>query len=113
VPFRHGPTQAQFGGAAGLPLNHGNFRGYPPVAPAPAPAELRTLRQGSAVPQVRAPSPELRLPIEPMRFPNAAVEHPSPPAMESFGNGAQVRAYEQRGASSRMSTPVRGGGGRR
>jgi uncharacterized protein DUF3300 len=111
VPFRHGLTQAQFGSAAGPPVIHGSFRGYPPSASAPAPAELRTLRQNTAAPQVHAPAPEPRMPMaEPLQFPHAAAEHPSPPAMESFGNGAQVRAQEQRGASSRMSTPSRGGG---
>jgi hypothetical protein len=41
------------------------------------------------------------------------VESRPPPALESFGRGAQVHTQEQRGASSRMSAPVSGGGMRR
>jgi len=114
VPFRHGMTQAQFGGAVGRPSIRGSFRGYAPGASEPAPAEIRSLRQGTTAPALHVPAPVTESPrVEPAQFPHAIAEHPSPPALESFGNGAQVRTQEQRGASSRMSTPPQGGGVRR
>jgi Protein of unknown function (DUF3300) len=62
------------------------------------------------------PRPEAPRPAPPRPAP-VAVERPMPPAMESFGRGAEVHVQEQRGFASRSEpagqAPAHGGGGHR
>jgi len=108
VPYRSGTTQAHFttGGASELHSMHENFRGFVPAMNAPVPSNVPAPRAGGSAPAPQAPR------IEEPRFSPRVIERPAPPAMESFGSGAQVRTQEQRGAGSRMSAAPSGGGGR-
>ena len=111
VPYRSGSAQSSFGNAAELRSGRENFRGYFPTTTSPGRASVPEARTGVPAPVVRAPSgmpPSAR--IEGPRYSPGVVERPAPPALESFGGGAQVRMQEQRGAGSRMSVAPSGGG---
>ena len=109
VPYRSGSAQARFGNATELRSARENFRGYSPSPASPAPANVPELRTGEPAPVLRAPSgtPQPARIQEP-RY-STGIERPAPPALESFGGGAQVRVQEQRGAGSRMSVAPSGG----
>ena len=111
VPYRSGSAQARFGDTAELRSGRENFRGYFPSTVSPGRVSVPEPRTGVPAPVVRAPSampPPAR--VEGPRYSPGVVERAAPPALESFGGGAQVRAQEQRGAGSRMSVAPSGGG---
>lgn len=111
VPYRSNALQTRFSAPAEVSAARENFRGFSPSVVAPAPSALPAPRPSEAAPMPRAPSPVPQAPrYEQPRFPSGSAERPTPPAMESFGGGAQVRMQEQRGAGSRMSVPSGGGG---
>lgn len=111
VPYRSSSAQARFGNAAELRSGRENFRGFFPTITSPAQTSVSEPRTGVPAPVVPAPSPMPQAPRgEPPRFSPGAFERRAPPAMESFGGGAQVRMQEQRGAGSRMSAAPAGGG---
>jgi hypothetical protein len=83
-----------------------------PEAPRPAPAMPRpeAPRPAPAMPRYEAPRPAPAMPRPEAPRP-AMIERPMPPAMESFGRGAEVHVQEQRGVASRAA-PAGGGGHR-
>jgi hypothetical protein len=108
VPYRESAARVVNAGpgnaASAAP---GDFRGYAPAqtgATTPGfsnPRGAATLPRSSALPELR-PNPPA--PAQP-RYTPAPEQRRAPPALESFGRGVQVQIQEQRGASSRMSTP--------
>lgn len=115
VPYRDPVTRARFEGAAEMRSMRSEFRGYFPAETARAPTGLPATRYGATAPEpVHAPGATPAMPrAEAPRYAPAPVERASPPALESFGRGADVHAQEQRGASSRTSAPSGGGKGYR
>jgi len=131
VPYGDPATLKRYAGAPDLHSVGSAFRGYgtappavEPVAPArrlarpsgeppvfrpavgrPAVARSEVPRPSIARPEV--PRPGIARPEAPR--PAAPVVERPPPVVESYGRGEQVRAQEQRGASSRMSAGAGGG----
>lgn len=88
-------------------------QGVPRAQVQPAPAVVAAPR-----PQTQ-PAPAIAAPPRPQAPPAPAIaaapprpavraQPPAPPAVESYGRGAEVRAFEQRGAVSRNSAPAQG-----
>jgi hypothetical protein len=81
--------------------------------PAPAVPRMEVPRPAPVVPRMEAPRPAPVVQPRVEHPPPPVVQRAPPPAMESFGRGAQVHTQEQRGATSRQSAPGGGGGLRR
>jgi hypothetical protein len=111
VPYRDPAVRARFQGAATAEALRG-ARGFPAAAPeterAPAAAARAPAPQNERIPAAaaRPPAPQNE------RVPAAAaamrpeVVRPTPPVLQSFGRGPQVRAEAQRGQASRASAPA-------
>lgn len=84
------------------------FRGYAPAQSASGVPERSEARGAAALPRAGSPretvSRQSSVPAQ--RFLPEFETRPEPPALESFGHGAQVQIQEQRGASSRASVPA-------
>lgn len=98
--------------APAMPGRAAEFRGFGaapapavPMAPGPMPQAAATVPRGDRTPVAH---PEPHNSSAPRAAPPAEVR-PAPPALESFGRGAQVHIQEQRGAESRQSSPAPGG----
>jgi len=129
VPYRDPTVRSRFERGGDVHSAQGDFRGYSSAPAKPVPSNRPEVQPYRPTPPPRrpdvqpvAPAPPIaRAPIvrpamprpEPPRAAPPMVESRPPPALESFGRGAQVHTQEQRGASSRMSAPVSGGGMRR
>jgi uncharacterized protein DUF3300 len=136
VPYRDPVTRAKFEGKTDMRSVQSNYRGYAtPAQPSPQ-AHGPVIASRSPAPERAAPPPEVHRPAPAMPRPDAQpraeyrpappaprpeaprpapIERPLPPAMESFGQGPEVHAQEQRGAFSRAApaAPHPAGGGRR
>jgi hypothetical protein len=101
VPYGDEARRARFEGNTDIHAASGGFRGYTATVPprAAAPLSVPVERPAIPIPRVEAP---IRAP--------APIQRSSPPAFESFGRGSEVHMQEQRGASSRISAPLGGGG---
>jgi hypothetical protein len=89
VPYRDPAVRARFEGAA---APNREARGFPAAAGRPPAAAERPALQNE-----RAPTVEARPP---------AVIRGTPPVLQSFGRGPDVRAQAQRGQASRASAPA-------
>ncbi len=110
VPYRSNNAQARFTNPTELRSGRENFRGYFPTISSPAPSTVAEPRTSGPAPAVRnaGSMPQIPRAGEPRSLPGPSVRS-APPALESFGGGAQVRTQEQRGAGSRMSSAPSGG----
>jgi hypothetical protein len=103
VPYRDPAVRARFEGAATAERIRA-ARGFPTGAAAPMPGTASTTTgfaaplPGPAVSGARPAPAEARPPV---------VLRPTPPILQSFGRGAEVRAEALRGQTSRMSAPAR------
>jgi hypothetical protein len=131
VPYRDPTVRSRFEGGGDVHSAQGDFRGYSPAPGRSAPSNRPEVQPGRpalpprrpevqpvapAPPIARAPIPITRPAMPRPEAPRAAppmVQSRPPPALESFGRGAQVHTQEQRGVSSRMSAPAAGTGAHR
>ncbi len=108
VPYRDPAVRARFQGAATASRV---ARGFPAAAPAAAAergavagrAPAPQLERAPAAAAARAPAPQI---VRGAAARAPAVQRPTPPVMQSFGRGPQVRAEAQRGQVSRASAPA-------
>jgi len=140
VPYRQPETQARFEGRASSapPPARNPYRGYPPAENRQAPARKPSVHASPGVASTdrapgRAPASSSPAPVQqqvparppapprppapvfehaPVRPAAPVIERAPPPALESFGRGAQVKSHEERGATSRTSTPAPSTGAR-
>jgi hypothetical protein len=92
VPYRDPAARARFQGAATPSRDARGFPAGAPEAERPPAAAERPAPQNE-----RAPAVEARPPV---------VIRPTPPVLQSFGRGPDVRAQAQRGQASRASAPA-------
>jgi hypothetical protein len=93
------------------------FRGYAPVPNESNSTGYGEIRSAQTLPRIDRPADARagQSASTGSRSLPGPEPRPTPPALESFGRGAMVQTQEQRGASSRVSTPAgsaHSGGGR-
>ena len=121
VPYWDPAVRARFQGAATAEARRA-VRGFPAVAPAPLarptglaarpPAKIPDrppapeIERAAAAAASRPPAPQIERTPAAAAARAPAVLRPTPPVLQSFGRGPEVRAQAQRGQASRMSAPA-------